>query len=293
MAARSGPDRTGRLAIIAGGGYLPLKVAEAARSVGDEPVVIVLRDEADRDFSGFDHQVAGIADFAGIQKLIRAKGVKRVVLSGAVRRRPGLTDIRPTWRIIGDVPSIVRKLFAGGDDAVLQMVIGLFQGMGCRVVGVHEILPDLLADVGSLGTVTPTAADLRDIDAAAEAAHILGKLDIGQGAVSVGGRVVALEGAEGTDAVLERVGELRQIGRISKNRRGVLVKMCKPQQDMRVDLPTIGPSTVQAALDAGLAGIAVEAGRALVLERKTLLDLANQNGIFVCGIDLGLPRKGL
>ncbi len=212
-------------------------------------------------------------------------------MSGAVRRRPGWKDIRPTWQIIGDIPSIVRKLFAGGDDAVLQMVIGLFQGMGCRVVGVHEILPDLLADVGSLGRVTPTPADLRDIDAASEAAHILGRLDVGQGAVSVGGRVVALEGAEGTDAMLVRVAELRQIGRISRTRRGVLVKMCKPQQDMRVDLPTIGPSTVQAALEAGLAGIAVEAGRALVLERSAVLEMADSAGIFVCGIDLACRKR--
>src|SRR5690606_5852108 len=112
-----------------------------------------------------------------------------------------------------------------------------------------------------------------------------GVLDVGQGAVSVGGRVVALEGAEGTDQMLERVADLRRQERISGRRKGVLVKLCKPQQDVRADLPAIGLSTVVNASRAGLAGIAVEAGRSLVLDERELLDAAEQAGLFVCGID--------
>lgn len=283
----------GRLAIIAGMGYLPLHVAEAARAAGDEPVVVALRQEADRDFSGFEHMVTGVGDFAGIQRLIREKGVTRVVLCGGVRRRPEWRDIHPTFRSLLKLPHVVRTLLAGGDDTVLQMVIGLFEGMGCRVVGVHEIVPALLAETGALTRLQPQADDLRDIEIGAQAATMLGQLDVGQGAVCVGGRIVALEGAEGTDSMLERVAALRAAGRISVRRRGVLVKLCKPQQDMRADLPTVGPSTVRGAIAAGLAGIAVEAGRALIIDRQAMIDLADENRIFVCGLDRGLSGRGL
>ncbi len=173
------------------------------------------------------------------------------------------------------------------------MVIKLIEAMGCEVLGAHEIVPGLLAKTGPLGAHAPSDDDHRDIDRASEAAKRLGELDIGQGAVSVGGRVVALEGVEGTDRMLERVTALRAEGRISARRKGVLVKLCKPQQDMRADLPTIGPSTVENVIRAGLAGIAVEAGRALVLEEAKMIAAADAAGVFVCGIDPGLPRGGL
>lgn len=293
MIVRPAPIGKGRLAIVAGWGQLPLYLAEAARDAGEDPVVIALADEADRSFEGFETLSAGVGDLAGIERFIREKGVDRVVMSGAVRRRPELRDIRPTFRTLLQVPAVIRTLVSGGDDAVLQMVIKLFEGMGCRVLGAHEIAPGLLARTGPLTTARPAADDLRDIEQAVEAALALGRLDVGQGAVSVGGRVVALEGAEGTDRMLERVVELRREGRISQRRRGVLVKLCKPQQDVRADLPAIGLSTVENAARAGLAGIAVEAGRSLVLEEQALVAAADRAGIFVCGIDTGLPKGGL
>ena len=293
MIVRPAPIGKGRLAIVAGWGQLPLYLAEAARDAGENPVVIALADEADRSFEGFETLSAGVGDLAGIERFIREKGVDRVVMSGAVRRRPELRDIRPTFRTLLQVPAVIRTLVSGGDDAVLQMVIKLFEGMGCRVLGAHEIAPGLLARTGPLTTARPAADDLRDIEQAVEAALALGRLDVGQGAVSVGGRVIALEGAEGTDQMLERVVELRREGRISQRRRGVLVKLCKPQQDVRADLPAIGLSTVENASRAGLAGIAVEAGRSLVLEEQALVAAADRAGIFVCGIDTGLPKGGL
>jgi UDP-2,3-diacylglucosamine hydrolase len=286
-------DRAGRLAIIAGGGFLPLYVAEAARAAGDEPFVICLKNEIDRDFSPFDHAIAGVGDLARIEKLVREKGVLRIVMSGAVRRRPEWRDIHPTWRTFIQVPHVVKTLLSGGDDTVLQMVIRLFEGMGCQVVGVHDIVPALLAETGVMGRHRPAADDERDILTASTAARLLGQLDVGQGAVSVGGRIVALEGVEGTDRMLQRVAELRAEGRISARRRGVLVKLCKPQQDVRADLPTIGPSTIRSIIAAGLAGIAVEAGRALVLDKTEMLSLADAAGVFVCGIDAGLPGQGV
>lgn len=283
----------GRLAIISGRGLLPLHLAQAAREGGEDPFIVALSDEADHRFDGFEHISVGVGNLAAIEKCFRDLKIGRVVMSGGVARRPEWRNIRPTLKTILKMPSVVRTLMSRGDDTVLQMVIKLIEGMGCTVIGAHEIAPGLLARLGPLGQMSPAGDDLRDISRGVEAALALGHLDIGQGAVSVGGRVVAMEGVEGTDAMLQRVAELRISGRISARRRGVLVKLCKPQQDMRADLPTIGPSTVENAARAGLAGIAVEAGRALVLEEAALISAADAAGIFVCGIDPTLENGGL
>nr|WP_206683590.1 LpxI family protein [Rhizobium changzhiense] len=281
------------MAIIAGGGLLPSYVAEAARAAGENPVIVALKDESDRRWEGYDHAVIAIGDFAALDGLLNRYGIGRVVMSGSVRRRPEWREVRPTLRILMKVPAAIRTLLSGGDDTVLQMVIRLIEGNGRRVVGAHEIAPDLLASVGPLGAAAPGEEDRRDISRAAEAADMLGRLDVGQGAVSIGGRVVALEGLEGTDEMLDRVAGLRTAGRISPRRRGALVKLCKPQQDIRADLPAIGVSTIQNAAKAGLAGIAVEAGRSLVLDRAAVIKAADEAGLFVCGIDRGLPAWGL
>lgn len=279
----------GRLAIVAGSGLLPHFVAEAAREAGENPFIFRLRNESDQTWDDFDNAVIGVGDMAGISALLKANGIDRVVLSGGVKRRPGLGEIRVNLRSLMRLPMALRTLLAGGDDAVLKMAITLIESQGCRVIGAHEIAPDLLAEAGPLGKFAPSNEDMRDIARAAEAAEALGRLDVGQGAVSIGGRIVALEGVEGTDAMLRRVERLRREGRISSSRKGVLVKLCKPQQDVRADLPAIGRSTIENAKNAGLAGIAVEAGRALVIERAEVLRAADEAGIFVCGIDRGLP----
>lgn len=274
----------GRLAIIAGEGRLPYDVAWAARRAGEEPLVIALENEADRDWSDFEHVALGIGDAAGLHRVLREKGIDRIVMSGAVKRRPDWREIRPSPRMIFRVPGIIRTLLGKGDDVVLRMVIDLIESGGYRVIGAHEVVPDLLAEPGSLTRAHPSRQDWADIEAARAAALALGRLDVGQGAVAVGGRVVALEGAEGTDQMLDRVTRLRAAGRISARRRGVLVKFCKPQQDERADLPSIGLSTVENAFSAGLAGIAVEVGRSLVLDRSEMVARADALGMFVLGI---------
>lgn len=285
-AAASRAATGGRLAIIAGGGALPHHVAEAVRARGENPFIIALSREAEEaDWVGFDHSVLAIGDFANISRTFREEGIDRVVLSGWVRRRPEWRDIRPTLRTLAKIPSVLKTLVSGGDDAVLRMAMELIEASGAHVIGVHEVVPNLLAEPGPIGTVTPDNDDRRDIEAGIAAANALGALDVGQGAVAVGGRVVALEGAEGTDAMLERVTALKSEGRVSTRRRGVLVKLCKPGQDLRADLPSIGPSTVARAEKAGLAGIAVEAGRALVLERAEVTEAANRAGLFVVGVE--------
>ncbi|WEX78828.1 LpxI family protein [Sinorhizobium numidicum] len=285
MAARGLPASKGRLAIIAGAGALPHHVAEAARRQGEDPFIIALSREADAEWTGFDHSILAIGDFAAISRTFEAEGIDRVVLSGSVRRRPEWRDIRPTLSTLAKVPSVLRTLMSGGDDAVLRMAMDLIEASGARVIGAQEVVPGLLAEVGPLGARVPTEDDWRDIEAGIAAANALGALDVGQGAVAVGGRVIALEGAEGTDAMLSRVAALKTDGRVSTRRRGVLVKLCKPQQDERADLPSIGPSTIAGAEAAGLAGIAVESGRALILERSRVVKAADRSGLFILGVE--------
>jgi DUF1009 family protein len=268
---------------------LPHHVADAAKLHGENPFIIALSNEADQDWTGFDHVSLAIGNFKAITALFGREGIDRVVLSGGVRRRPEWRDLKPTLKTLTKVPRVLKTLLSGGDDTVLKMAIELIEASGARVIGVQDIVPELLAETGPLGSQRPSSEDRRDIEVAVEAAVALGRLDVGQGAVAVGGRVVALEGPEGTDAMLRRVAQLRAEGRISSRRKGVLVKLCKPQQDQRADLPSIGPSTVIGTYEAGLAGIAVEAGRALVLEREAMLAAARTHGIFVTGIDRSHP----
>lgn len=188
------PQTTGRLAIIAGGGMLPHHVADAARLHGEDPFIIALSNEADQDWTGFDHRALGIGNFREITATFRAEGIDRVVLSGGVRRRPEWRDIKPTFKTLAKVPSVLKTLISGGDDAVLKMAIDLIEASGARVIGVQEIVPELLAEVGPLGVLQPNGEDRRDIEVAVEAAVALGRLDVGQGAVAIGGRVVALRG---------------------------------------------------------------------------------------------------
>jgi UDP-2,3-diacylglucosamine hydrolase len=275
----------GRLAIVAGSGKLPVYVAEAARANGEEPLIFAIRGEADGDWSAFETVSFGIGDIAGFRKAARAAGIDRIVLSGGVRLRPRWTEMRLSLAALWKLPGLVGKLMHGGDNLVLTTAIGLLEDDTMRVIGAHEVAPGLVATLGPIGEHEPDRQAQADIAASVRAARLLGELDIGQGAIAVGGRVVALEGPEGTDAMIGRINELRARGRISTSRKGVLVKLCKPGQDERVDLPSAGLSTLTRALEAGLAGIALEAGRSLLLDQPAVIDFADRNGLFIVGID--------
>ncbi|MDO6964082.1 LpxI family protein [Rhizobium alvei] len=278
-------QQPGRLAIIAGGGKLPLYVAEAARRAGEDPLIIAMEGETALDWSGWDHVWLGLGNVAGFDQIAHSNNIDRVVMCGAIKRRPALSELRLNLATLLKVPEGIRKLVSGGDNALLTMVANLIERRGRRVIGAHEIAPDLLAETGPIGQHRPDKEAIADIGVAIDAALTIGRLDIGQAAVTVGGRVVALEGPEGTDEVLLRVADLKSAGRVSSRRRGVLVKLCKPGQDERMDLPSIGVSTLENAHKAGLAGVAIEAGRSLVLDRQAVCDFADRHGMFVYGID--------
>ena len=282
----------GRLAIVAGGGNLPIHVARAACANGEYPLIFRLNGESDGNWSGFETVSIDIGDIAGFKRSAMAAGVDRIVLSGAVRKRPRWNAIRLNPGTIWRLPKLVGTLMRGGDNTVLTTTIGLLEDDWMKVIGAHEIAPDLVSSIGPMGQNRPDRQSIEDIKVAIHAARMLGELDIGQGAIAVGGRVVALEGPEGTDSMIGRINQLRAEGRISSTRRGVLVKLCKPGQDERVDLPSAGLSTVENALRAGFAGFALEAGRSLLLDRTAAVEFADRNGLFIVGIDPERPEQG-
>jgi len=278
-------DNHGRLAIVAGSGGLPLHVAHAARRRSDEPYIFAIKGESTVDWSDFDHVDLSIGDIAGFKRISSEKRIDRIVLSGGVRVRPAWNEFRLNLGTIWRLPKLMSTLMRGGDNLVLTTAIGLLEGEGRRVIGAQDIAPGLVAELGPLGKHAPDRQAEIDIRISLKAARLLGELDIGQGVIAVGGRVVALEGPEGTDSMIGRINELRTRERISQKRPGVLVKLCKPSQDLRVDLPSAGLSTIRNARDAGLSGIALEAGRSLILDRQEVLDFADSHGMFVIGID--------
>lgn len=285
-----------RLALIAGNGSLPCQIAEALNGAGREFRIIAIKGEADERTRAQADTELGWGEIGRLYKFLKKTGCRDVLLIGGVSRRPDFTSIIGDLGTLKRLPTIIRAL-AGGDDSLLTKVIRLFEVEGYRVVGIKDVAPQLLASSGVLGKVQPNQGDWRDAELALRATEKLGELDIGQAAIAVGGRVVALEGAEGTDAMLQRCAELKRIGRIrSKGRAGVLVKTAKPNQDLRVDLPTVGPMTIDLAAAAGLAGIAVEASGALIAEKEETLKKADNAGLFVIGIEhgtrFGVTSKG-
>lgn len=273
-------DAAARTAIIAGNGLLPQVVAEVLEKKGNPPFVVCLKGEADDSLRRFDNETISVVEFTRLIKVLKQSGAKNVILAGGVRQRPHLSDIRLDWTTIRALPRIFRAL-GKGDDALLRAFIGLLESYGFHMVGAHQIVPDILAPEASvLTTRVPDKKEQRNIDLAREAAVMLGKLDVGQGAIAVGGRVVALEGVEGTDNMIERIRQMRQEGRIPRQG-GVLVKCAKPIQDERADLPTIGIDTVSNIAAAGLSGIAIEAGRTVMLSYHDTVQAANAQNLFI------------
>lgn len=277
-----------RVGIIAGGGRLPTDVADGLSEQGHKPFILMVQGEAlpESGLGQFEHEVLSLENIGSLVGILKRRGITHVVLAGEIKRRPRLGAMRFNLGLLAVVPLVVSAL-ARGDDGLLKVVVRGLEARGFIVVGANQIVPNLTAEEGALTRLAPSRADWKDIEAAHEAAIAIGMLDIGQGAVAIGGRAIALEGIEGTDGLLARVRELRGHGRLAGKKGGVLVKCAKPGQELRVDLPSIGLQTVEGAHAAGLAGIAVEAGRSLVLDSAAVIARADALGLFV----VGLPAK--
>jgi DUF1009 family protein len=270
------------VAILAGGGYLPPLVAAAAARCGYGPVVFTVAGEADpNQFPGVPVHVLRWGEIGRLFRLTEESGCRQAVLIGTISRRPDYSSVRPDLGAVKLLPRIL-KLMRGSDNSLLTGVARIFEERGVRVLSPLDVAPELALREGCLvGKVPPEST--ADVEKAAEAARLLGSLDIAQGAVAIGGRVVAMEDVGGTNELLDRVIALRKRGRIEKAG-GVLVKCVKPSQDRRLDLPTIGPMTAQAARRAGLTGVAAEAGLTLLAGRTEAAEAFSRAGLFLLGL---------
>ncbi len=274
------------VAVIAGGGSLPVDIADRLTSSGRRAVILPIAGEARRDerFSNLPVEPIALEELGDLMARLKRHRVSHLMMAGTVARRPKITAMRPHVGLFRALLDVAWAL-ARGDDKLLRAAINHIEKNGIRVVSAQDVLPELLTDPGAVAGPRISKRDKADIRAATAAARAIGNLDIGQAAVAIGGRVVALEGVEGTDGLLVRTIELRKHGRLAGAKGGVLVKCAKPVQDLRADLPAIGPRTIDDAACAGLAGIALEAGRSLILEREETIRRARAKQVFIHGIE--------
>jgi len=278
------PADAGPLAVICGGGSLPFAVADAVARRGRRVVLFAIHGWVDPErIAGYRHHWASFGQFGWFCRVARAEGCRDVVFIGSLVR-PAIWQLRPDFKTLRLLPRIFR-IFRGGDDHLLSGVASIFEEHGFRLMGAHEIAPEILMPEGALGREHPSSRDHLDIMKGLRLLNATSPFDIGQAAVVADERVIAIEAAEGTDHMLTRVAQLRRSGQIvGASVRGVLVKAAKRGQDRRLDLPSIGPQTIEGAKRAGLAGIAVTAGSTIVAEPDRIGAAADREKLFVIGV---------
>ena len=274
----------GTLGLIAGGGALPRAVAQAARADGRAVFVIPLLGSITENWvQEFPHEFLSPGEPGRIIKALKAAGTDEVLLAGRVDR-PKFNEMKLDAKGVLLLPKAIAAA-KKGDDALLRFIVGICEDAGLRAVSVAQAAPSLVADEGVLGQVAPSPEHRADIEQAFKIVHALGGLDVGQAAVVCEGLALAVEAAEGTDAMLSRIGNLRESLRgTADKKRGVLAKALKPTQDAKTDMPVVGVETVRNAHAAFLAGIAVEAGAALILDKQAVADEADRLGLFLVGV---------
>lgn len=262
------------LGILAGSGSLPREVAEACTARGQSVFVIDLEGRASDWASAYPSARFSLGKVGGALSAMRAAGCDAVTLAGGLER-PHLFSLVPDFKALTLLPKLLR-LFRGGDDTVLRGVIALFEAEGFKVIAPHTLLEGVLAQDGRLAGPLPTAAQLTQLASARAILNALAPFDVGQAVVVRKDRCLAIEGPEGTAAMLARVAKIPGTG-------GILVKAPKTGQETRADLPSIGPDTITEAVNAGLSAIAIETGGAMILGRSETLARAEREGIALFG----------
>lgn len=283
MTATVAAPQDGPLAMICGGGSLPMAVADLVRAQGREVVLFPLVGAAEGlPVERYPHHWIHIGQINKFVTLAREAGCRDVVFIGAVIRpsiwqtRFGVKDLLWLSRAL--------KAFRGGDDHLLSSMARLLEDEGFTLRGAHEVAPQILVPEGAMGRAQPSDSDRADIAFGMAYLDAASPYDIGQAVVVANRHILAVEAVEGTDQMLTRVAELRANGRIRAAKGGVLVKAPKRGQDRRFDLPSIGPQTVDGAVRAGLAGIAVVAGATVVADADKVMSAADRVGVFVIGL---------
>jgi len=272
------------IGLIAAGGVMPFAVADSLIARGLNPVLFALKGACDPvRVERFRHHWISVGQVGRAVRLFRSENCRELVFIGTLVR-PALSEIRLDWgtlRVIGRVWAA----FRGGDDHLLSGIGRILEQDGFRMVGIRDVAPDLLMPEGCITRTAPDQSAAADIARGRDVLRALSPFDIGQAVIVIDGHVVGVEDIEGTDGLLARVAHLRAEGRIrAKAARGVLVKAPKSTQDLRFDLPTIGPRTIEGAGKARLAGVAIVAGNTIVVEPQTMIEAADAAGLFVTGL---------
>ena len=270
------------LGIIAGSGELPRMLVRACVEMGRPYFLLAVQDAADEETieaAGTAHATIRLGAIGKAIELLRAHGVSELVMAGKVTR-PKLSAIRPDMKGAKLLARIGSQLLSG-DNELLSSIVGFLEDEGFRVSGADDIVRDLLAPEGMIGSIYPDKRAQADIEIGARIARAVGALDIGQAVVVQNGQILGIEAVEGTDALIARCAPLK-----TDPNGGVLVKVKKPQQEKRVDLPTIGIATVEQIAASGFAGIAIEAGASLIVGRREVARRADALGIFIVGFSI-------
>ncbi len=267
-----------KLGILAGSGPLPRKLVELCHQTGRPVFVMAFDGHTDQEtVEGVDHAWSRLGAAGTVIKTLKANAVQEMVMIGPIKR-PSVKELRPDWRAMQVLARAGMKSL--GDDTLLRGVIDTLEEEGFLFRGVDDFLQDLLMPSGPLGEFgIDDPETVSDVRRGVEVARALGAVDVGQSVVVQDGLVLAVEGIEGTDALILRSRELKREGRGA-----VLVKLKKPEQDRRADLPTVGLTTLANAVASGFRGIALEAGGSLLVDREQVVRKANEAGVFVCGI---------
>jgi DUF1009 family protein len=277
-----------KVGILAGGGMMPVEIIKSCHSRGIEVYVAGLLPWANESTflpgiegalpEGVPHVMARLGEVGKMMKFFQSHGVTELVLAGGIKR-PALKELIPDFEAIKMLAKLALK--KQSDDGLFRSVIREIESRGFHVLGIEEVVPEMLFHEGVYGRVKPSGDDMDDIRRGIEIARALGAVDVGQAVVIQEGIVLAVEAVEGTDAMLSRAASLKKPGKAP-----VMVKIKKPGQDTRVDLPAIGLQTIEQLAKYGIGGIAVEAEGILVIEREAVIAAADAAKIFITGMKI-------
>ncbi len=268
-----------KVGLIAGGGMMPVEIINHCNKNNIPIFAIGLESFANEEqLKEAPHIFAKIGEVGKILKTFKKEGCENIVMAGGIKR-PALKELIPDWGGIKLLARISIKKMS--DDNLFRAVMDEIERSGFHVVGIEEVVPEMLFSEGVYGSTKPSDEDMDDIKRGITVAKAIGAVDVGQAVVVQEGIVLAMEAVEGTDRMLARASELRKPGKAP-----VMVKVLKPGQDMRVDLPAIGLQTIELLKKNGIKGIAVEAGGILMIEKEKVIEMADREGIFIIGMKI-------
>jgi DUF1009 family protein len=267
------------LGMIAGGGMMPVEIIKYCNATGRKIFVVGIEPFAkEEELKDAPHIFAKIGEAGKIMKAFKENNVYEIVLAGGIKR-PSFKEMIPDFEGIKIITKLALKKMS--DDKLFRAVMDEIESRGFKIVSIEEVVPEMMFNEGVYGDVKPSQEDMDDIQRGITVARALGAVDVGQAVVVQEGMVLAVEAIEGTDMMLSRACMLKKEGK-----EPVMVKILKPGQDLRTDLPAIGIQTIEQLKKYGLKGIAVEAGGILIIEREKVIELANKEGIFIIGLKI-------